>query len=77
LRWPEAQRINTEAEARAHLGRRAHLVNRSPGYRSPTLADRIAVAPLRGLFWLGALLLGVIPGAGWPVDDRPRSGVHV
>jgi hypothetical protein len=75
-RWPEAQRINTEAEARARLGRRAHRVDRSPRFRSPTLADRIAVAPPRGLFWLGALLLGAIPGAlslgtvvRWPFGD--------
>lgn len=61
-RWPEAQRANTEAAVAERLRRRPQAVLTAPGYESPTLADRIAVAPPRALFWLAVLVVGGIPG---------------
>lgn len=62
-RWPAVQRANTEAAVRERFRRRPAAVESSPGYRSPALAERIAIAPPRALFWLGVLLVGGIPGA--------------
>lgn len=61
-RWPEAQRANTEAAVAERLRRRPQAVLTAPGYESPALADRIAVAPPRALFWLAVLVVGGIPG---------------
>lgn len=61
-RWPEAQRANTEAVVAERFRRRPEGVLSAPGYESPALADRIAVAPPRALFWLAVLLVGSVPG---------------
>ncbi len=62
-RWPEAQRANTESVVVERFRRQPEAVLAAPGYRSPALVDRIAVAPPRALFWLLALVVGGIPGA--------------
>lgn len=71
-RWPEAQRANTEAAVAERFRRRPEAVLAAPGFRSPALADRIAVAPPRTLFWLAALVAaGVLGGLALRGALRP------